>query len=78
MAPDEPADGTERLAREAREEAARLASHPVEEIKRLEGIVATGDSPATPFLATLGVWAFVAVVFVIVLVIVFAAYYIAK
>jgi hypothetical protein len=59
-------DGAELLLHEIRDEAATLAHHPVEEIKRLTHVAADGESPTTPLLVTLGVTLFVAVIATIV------------
>jgi hypothetical protein len=67
--------GTDLLADEIREEAGRLAHHPIAEMKRLEHVVEEGDSAATPLILTVAVGLGVAVVFVVVVTLVFVAYY---
>ncbi len=67
--------GTDLLADEIKEEAGRLAHHPIAEIKRLEHVVEEGDSAATPLILTVAVGIGVGIVFVIVVTLVFLAYY---
>jgi len=66
-APGHVPDGTDLLLQELREEAAHLARHPIEEIKRLEHVAAEGDSPTTPMLSVIGIGLAVAVLFALVL-----------
>jgi hypothetical protein len=72
--PDGP-HGTDLLAQEIKEEAGRLAHHPIAEVKRLEHVVEEGDSPATPLLLTIAVTVGLAFVVALVLMVVFVAYY---
>jgi hypothetical protein len=72
--PDYP-NGTDLLAQEIREEASRIAHHPVAEVKRLEHVAAEGDSPTTPLLLVVGVTAVVAVVVALVTTIALLVYY---
>ena len=72
--PDDP-QGTDLLAQEIKDEAGRLVHHPIAEMKRLEHVVEEGDSPATPLILTVAVTAGIALVVVVVLTLVFVAYY---
>ena len=72
--PDGP-HGTDLLAQEIKEEAGRLAHHPIAEVKRLEHVVEEGDSPTTPLLLTIAVTVGLALVVGLVLTVVFVAYY---
>ena len=67
--------GTDLLAQEIKEEAGRLAHHPIDELKRLEHVVEEGDSATTPLLLTLAVTLGLAFVVAAVLTLVFVAYY---
>jgi hypothetical protein len=67
--------GTDLLAQEIKEEADRLAHHPIAELKRLEHVVEEGDSAATPLLLALAVSAGLAVIVAAVVTLVFVAYY---
>jgi hypothetical protein len=67
--------GTDLLAQEIREEAGRLAQHPIAEMKRLEHVVEEGDSSATPLILTVAVTAGIALIVAVVLTLVFVAYY---
>lgn len=67
--------GTDLLSQEIREEASRLAHHPVAEMKRLEQVAAEGDSPTTPLLLAVAVTAVLAVVAAVVITIALLAYY---
>jgi hypothetical protein len=67
--------GTDLLVQEIREEAGRLVHHPVAEIKRLEGVVEEGESPATPLLLFVGVAIILAVIAAVVMTVVFFFYY---
>ena len=73
--PPDDRQGTDLLAQELKEEAGRLAHHPIAELKRLEHVVEEGDSPTTPLLLTLAVTACLAVIVAVVLALVFFAYY---
>jgi hypothetical protein len=73
--PDDRHGGTDLLAQEIREEAGRIAHHPVAEVKRLEQVAAEGDSPTTPLLLILGVAAVLAVVVAIVTAIALVVFY---
>jgi hypothetical protein len=70
-------EGTELLAQEIREEVGRLVHHPVEEIKRLEHVIADGENATTPLLATTGVALFVGIVFAVVVTAAMLVYYLA-
>jgi len=74
-APPEDLHGTDLLAEEIREEAGRLVHHPVDEVKRLKGVAAEGESAATPLILFVGVAIFLAVIAAIVMAVVFLAYY---
>ena len=67
--------GTDLLAEEIREEAGRLVHHPVAEMKRLKGVAAEGESAATPLILFVGVAIFLAAIAVVVMAVVFLAYY---
>jgi hypothetical protein len=69
------AEGGELLLEEAREEARRLVSHPLDEVKRLERVADEGESAATPLILAVGVIAFLVVVLAIFLTVVFLVYY---
>jgi hypothetical protein len=72
--PDDP-QGTELLVQEIKEEAGRLAHHPIAEVRRLEHVVEEGDSPATPLLLMAVVAVAAAVAFAVVVTLAFLAYY---
>jgi hypothetical protein len=72
--PDDP-HGTDLLVQEMKEEAGRLAHHPVAEMKRLEHVAADGDSPTTPLLLVLAVTGVLAVVAGVVIAVALVAYY---
>jgi hypothetical protein len=67
--------GGELLIEEAREEVARLVTHPLAEIKRLEHVADEGESAATPLVIAVGVTIFLAVVLAIVLTVILLVYY---
>ena len=67
--------GTDLLAQEIKEEAGRLARHPVEEVKRLEHVVEEGDSPAAMLLLILAVIAVMAVILAVVISVSLLVYY---
>ena len=68
-------DGTELLAQEIRKEGARLVTHPVSELKRLENVAADGESPTTPLLVIVAVTAVMAIVAVLVVAVALLTYY---
>jgi len=74
-APSDDLHGTDLLAAEIREEAGQLVHHPVDEVKRLKGVAAEGESAATPLILFVGVAIFLAVIAAIVMAVVFLAYY---
>lgn len=67
--------GAELLVHELKEEAGRIAHHPIEEMRRLEHVVEEGDSPTTPLLLMVVVTAAAAVIFAVVVTLAFLAYY---
>jgi hypothetical protein len=67
--------GTDHLAQEVKDEAARLISHPIEEVKRLEHVVAEGESAATPLVATIGVAAALLLILAVVTAVILTVYY---
>lgn len=67
--------GGEVILEEAREEIARLVTHPVAEVKRLEHVAEEGDSAATPLIVAVGVTAFLAIVLLVVLTVIMLVYY---
>ena len=67
--------GTDLLAQEIKEEAGRLARHPVEEVKRLEHVAEEGDSPAAMLLLILAVAAVMAVILAVVISVALVVYY---
>ena len=68
-------NGANLPAEEIREEAERLVHHPVDEVKRLRGVAAEGESAATPLILFVGVAIFLAFIAAIVMTVVFVAYY---
>lgn len=68
-------NGANLPAEEIREEAGRLVHHPVDEVKRLRGVAAEGESAATPLILFVGVAIFLAFIAAIVMTVVFVAYY---
>jgi hypothetical protein len=72
--PDE-RQGAELLVHELKEEAGRLAHHPIEEVRRLEHVVEEGDSPTTPLLLMVVVTAAAALIVAVVVTLAFLAYY---
>jgi len=67
--------GSELLLEETREEVVRLATHPIDEIKRLEHVADEGESAATPLIIAVGIVVVVGVILVIVLTVTLLAYY---
>ena len=67
--------GAEILVQELKEEAGRLAHHPIAEVRRLEHVVEEGDSPATPLLLMVVVGLAAAVAVAVVVTLAFVAYY---
>ena len=67
--------GTELLVQELKEEAGRLAHHPIAEVRRLEHVVEEGDSPATPLILMVVVGVAAAVAVAVVVTLAFVAYY---
>ena len=74
-AEEEGHDGTELLAHETRDEIARLVTHPVEEMKRLERVAADGESASTPLLLVLGISALLACIAAAVIALTMLVYY---
>jgi len=72
--PDDP-QGAELIVQELKEEASRLAHHPIAEVRRLEHVVEEGDSPATPLLLMVVVGVAAAVAVAVVVTLAFVAYY---
>jgi len=70
-----PSNEPEPLSHEIRDEASRLAHHPIEELRRLEHVAADGESATTPLLATIGVGLVIGVIFAIVLTATLLVYY---
>lgn len=68
-------NGANLPAEEIREEAGRLVHHPVDEVKRLRGVAAEGESAATPLILFVGVAIFLVFIAAIVMTVVFVAYY---
>ena len=75
VTPDDERHGTEILGEEIKEEASRLAHHPLAEMRRLEGVAEEGESAATPLITLVGLTIILAIVVAIVLAIVFFVYY---
>ncbi len=67
--------GAELLVQELKEEAGRLAHHPIAEVRRLEHVVEEGDSPATPLLLMVVVSVGAAIAVAVVVTLAFVAYY---
>ncbi len=67
--------GAEVVVQELKDEASRLAHHPIAEVKRLEHVVEEGDSSATPLVLMVVVTAFAAVAVAVVVTLAFLAYY---
>jgi hypothetical protein len=72
--PDDP-QGAELLVQELKDEAGRLAHHPIAEVRRLEHVVEEGDSPTTPLLLMVVVTVAAAVAVAVVVMLAFVAYY---
>ena len=72
--PDDP-QGAELLVQELKEEAGRLAHHPIAEVRRLEHVVEEGDSPTTPLLLMVVVSVGAAIAVAVVVTLAFVAYY---
>jgi hypothetical protein len=67
--------GTDLLAQEFKEEASRLAHHPLAEVKRLEHVAEEGDSPAAMLILVLTVTAVMAVILAVVISVALVVYY---
>ena len=67
--------GTDLLAQEIKEEASRLAHHPLAEVKRLEHVAEEGESPATMLVLILTLTAVMAVILTIVISVALVVYY---
>jgi hypothetical protein len=67
--------GTDLLAQEIKEEASRLAHHPLAEVKRLEDVAEEGDSPAAMLVLILAVTAVAAVILAVVISVALVVYY---
>ena len=67
--------GTDLLAQEIKEEASRLAHHPLAEVKRLEHVAEEGDSPAAMLILIVTVTAIMAVVLAVVISVSLVVYY---
>jgi hypothetical protein len=72
--PDDP-QGTELLVQELKEEASRLAHHPIAEVHRLEHVVEEGDSSATPLILMVVVTVAAGIAVGVVVMLAFVAYY---
>ena len=67
--------GTDLLLQEIREEAGRLARHPLAEAKRLEQVADEGDSPAAMLVLIVTVTAVMAVILAVVISVALVVYY---
>jgi hypothetical protein len=67
--------GGELILHEARDEVARLVTHPVTEIKRLEHVADEGESAATPLIVMVGLTLGLALVLAILLAVILIVYY---
>jgi len=67
--------GGDLILHEARDEVARLVTHPVAEIKRLEHVADEGESAATPLIVAAGITIVVAIVLAFALAVILFAYY---
>ena len=67
--------GTDLLAQEIKDEASRLAHHPLAEVKRLEHVAEEGDSPAAMLILIVTVTAIMAVVLAVVISVSLVVYY---
>ena len=67
--------GTDLLAQEIKDEASRLAHHPLAEVKRLEHVAEEGDSPAAMLVLILTVTAVMAVILAVVISVALVVYY---
>ena len=67
--------GTDLLAQEIKDEASRLAHHPLAEVKRLEHVAEEGDSPAAMLVLILAVTAVTAVILAVVISVSLVVYY---
>jgi hypothetical protein len=67
--------GTDLLAQEIKDEASRLAHHPLAEVKRLEHVAEEGESPAAMLVLILTVTAVMAVILAVVISISLVVYY---
>ena len=67
--------GTDLLVQEIKEEAGRLARHPLAEVKRLEHVADEGDSPAAMLVLILAVIGVMAVILAVVMSVALVVYY---
>jgi CHASE3 domain sensor protein len=67
--------GTDLLVQEIKEEAGRLARHPLAEVKRLEQVADEGDSPAAMLVLILAVIGVMAVILAVVISVALVVYY---
>ena len=67
--------GTDLLAQEIKEEASRLAHHPLAEVKRLEHVAEEGESPAAMLVLILTVTVVMAVILTVVISVSLVVYY---
>jgi hypothetical protein len=67
--------GTDLLVQEIKEEAGRLARHPLAEVKRLEQVADEGDSPAAMLVLILAVMGVMAVILAVVISVALVVYY---
>ena len=72
--PEDP-QGAELIVQELKEEAGRLAHHPIAEVRRLEHVVEEGDSSATPLILMVVVTVAAVVAVAVVVTLAFVAYY---
>lgn len=73
--PPDDRQGAEVVVQELKDEAGRLAHHPIAEVKRLEHVVEEGDSSATPLILMVVVTVFAALAVAVVVILAFLAYY---
>ena len=67
--------GTDLLAQEIKDEASRLAHHPLAEVKRLEHVAEEGDSPAAMLVLILAAIGVAAVILTVVISVSLVVYY---
>ena len=67
--------GTDLPAQEIKDEASRLAHHPLVEVKRLEHVAEEGDSPAAMLVLNLIVTAVAAAILAVVISVALVVYY---